>query len=59
MGWEFQDSGSWLPMTLNLDLHSIRMSFPGVSEFRQDPRVSRRASQRKWRGARLEEQKIR
>ena len=46
-------------MTLNLNLHSIRMSFPGVSKFRQDARVSMRASQRKWRGARLEEQKVR
>lgn len=25
-------------MTLNLNLHSIRMSFPGVSQFRQDPK---------------------
>ena len=25
-------------MTLNLNLYSIRMSFPGVSQFRQDPK---------------------
>ena len=25
-------------MTLNLNLHSIRLSFPGVSQFRQDPK---------------------